>query len=580
MERKIYRVGKKRRLGLSGFLSFLFIFLITSCNQFNASVYEYLEHYSDEAFIGGADIIEKLEEQYEGIDCIESNGDKIITLWLANPQEYNIIANYHFDDSRINEDFIQDGVSLTQSEDKWSITLRFSKAFLDKVDIGTLEELDNQGNPTGRQQKNLSGFITLVDADSGRVFSEDKPFHLSVMVDSTPPRAQGVVFQKLNSKYVICFNLPVMNGTVHEKDTKDLYVGNRHYNIVYSGNSMSIQNDNGTVASEFSITSGQLLTGVTDLDGSASTFVVLPGCNQIYYKTDIDPSTQEDEISYKITLKDDYDFDNPVTVSNQMAKLEQPTINFTSSDSVSVRETDGKADLIISHTGNASYKDGNGLIQSKQCPSPVIEYEIFDNSGHSVKSGHGAAPVTVSLERGKYYVEAYAQAEGFCDGDKYTGFGSSSSSVFTLKSPLLYYVRNTGNSNNNGSSLFPFDSIDRAIQEINTNHLPLIADGSVQYTIRLLSDISSPATISNIAGSTFTLDGNNYKINLNGATGSALIIQRANQGVLIKNLTVTGAASGDDGAVMISEGIKSNSSLTELNLECEGGNQQKKDNKK
>ena len=554
-------MNNKRGLGIF-FGSLLFLFTVVSCDLFNPvdpSVRHYLDFYSDNASFGTLRV-EESAGTYSGITCIESNDDKVVTLYLKNPKDYIItlaeidnVPQIKFDDYRLNAyvnyvEFAQD------PNDKTICTLTFKKEFLEILDKGDFYELDSEGHETENLQKNISCTITLFANN----LQEVKPFHVPLYVNSLPPRIQGAMFQKVNNKYVLCFNIPNIHGTVHECDTKDITVGNDHFKIDFSGTNPVIKDLDGNISQK--LTASNPGSSLKDFDGSDTVFVALDGCKQFFYYTDIDTGSTSDEIKCKISLSDDYNFKKEVSVSSQMAKLEKPTINISAP--VLVRETDGKVDLIISHSKNATYKDGNGNIQTKQCASPVIEYEIFNNTGTSIKSGHGVAPVTIPLEKGKYYVKAYAQAEGFCDGDKMEGYGTTSSNCLNVKPLTTYYVK-AGNSTGNGSKNNPYNSIQKCINEIRTD-AQTYGYNTNGYTVNLLSDIKaiesdvfaadSPAFIkfSHILSNPsyffkYVLNGNGYKIDA-AERGRVIDVAYA-ANVILNNVVITGGKGVSGGGI-------------------------------
>lgn len=554
-------MNKKRGLGIF-FGSLLFLFTVVSCDLFNPvdpSARHYLDFYSDTAVFGSMKV-EEPAGTYSGITCIESNGDKIVTLYIMNPKDYDLIVSQieghkkiEFDDSRL-DDYVNFVEFAQDANDKSICTLTFKRQFLEQLDNGSFFELDSEGNPTERRQKNISCTITLFDG-----YKDVEPFHIPLYVNSLPPRIQGGMFQKVDDKYVICFNIPDLHGTVHECDTKDITVGNEHFKIDFSGSNPVVRDLDGNISQK--LTASNPGSSLKDFDGSDTVFIALDGCKQFFYYTNIQTGSTNDEIKYKISLSDDYNFTKEVSVSSQMAKLEKPTINISAP--VLVGETDGKADLIISHSKNATYKDGEGNIQTKQCASPVIEYEIFKKDGTSLKSGYGVAPVTIPLEKGSYYITAYAQAEGFCDGDKMEGYGTTTSNCLNVKPLTTYYVK-AGNSTGNGSKNNPYNSIQKCVNEIRADAQTYGYDTN-GYTVNLLSDIKAiesdvfdqyvPVFISfkNIGSENYfkyILNGNGYKID---AVKKGSVINLDNKvDVTINNTVITGGKSNQAGGIWFS----------------------------
>ena len=481
---------RNKALTCSFFAILAFIFSLVSCDNFNKPVRAWFKYYTEEASVGTVDIVEPIGS-YSGITCVESNGNKEVKLHLRNPMEYTLVSAYEFDDSRLEGVGSADRVSITQSDDKNCLTLTFSKAFLEAVEKSDLFVLDSQGNNTDKQQKNLSGNISFHTADAAqRTFN---PYHISVIVNSAPPRMRDAMFQYDKpgdgKKYVVCFKIPNLNNTVHQKDTKTLVINGETYNVSFGSSVDITRPDGGDVNLETTRPSD-----LCNLNLQTSLFTSESGYINFYYYTDIAPTV--DRKTVNITLSDDYDFKTDVVVSNSTGKLIQPTLSVTDGNTYQVNETDGIYPLVISHTGESTKYDEDGnQVSGDRCSKPNIFYKLYKDGVSGVfKEGSGAAPLTVNLEKGKYYVETYAYADAFIDSDKASGFAAESGNEVTIKGSLTYYVKNTGSDiagSGNGSKKKPYRTIQKCIDEIKDDHTKGYFAYNTDRTIEMLSDLTA-----------------------------------------------------------------------------------------
>ncbi|WP_318661773.1 hypothetical protein, partial [Treponema sp.] len=300
----------------SAFVILASIFSFVSCDMFYKPVRAWFEYYTDNATIGKYDIVEVVGTSSSGIQCIESNDNKDIKLYLMNPIGYSLACEYVFDNPEITAS--PGDVSFIQSQDKNVITLTFSQSFLHDVEMGNYPIKDEGGTVIGAQ-KDLSGTIKICTDDSVRRPFES--FHISVIVNSAPPRIRGAVFQRNKTQdyarqngetaqFVICFNVPILSGTVHEKDTKKLSIGSEIYNLAFtdSGSStkVTISRPDGEVSKLGTAAPDQLF----NIDSNAQTFEAMnaaDGYIPLYYMSGIDPDiAANSNVSKTITLTDDY----------------------------------------------------------------------------------------------------------------------------------------------------------------------------------------------------------------------------------------------------------------------------------
>ncbi|MCR5079853.1 MAG: hypothetical protein K6B17_00730, partial [Treponema sp.] len=351
--------------------SLIFIFSLTSCDFFHVGVKEFFVKYTETAAIEKDVKSDSIGKSLSGIDCIESNEDKSIIFYLRNPQAYRLEFSYTFDHEEIAEHFDSyetDGTILyDQSADGSVMTMTFAHSFLHELEMGAIAEYDEDGNPTGKCIKDISGIIHIVESETRRVFES---YHLELAVNSAPPRIRGAVIQRNKPSpapsgetayFVVCFNIKNLNNTVHQADTKDLYIGSELYHVDFSGGSIAITDEEGSSSNLKLSTTAP--TSLYNVDGADTVFAAgtsAEGFVPLYYTTDInaDSVTAANAVSYKIQLKDFDGFDTAVTVANVTDRLRPPQVNVNAtSTEYAADDVTGTFDLVISHSGECYHNE-------------------------------------------------------------------------------------------------------------------------------------------------------------------------------------------------------------------------------
>ncbi|WP_407435122.1 hypothetical protein [Treponema sp.] len=450
---------------------------------------------------------------------------------------------------------LTDGITyFSQSADKSIVDFEIPKSFLQDVENGSFILYDLSGNSTGNIQKNISGTVTINELDTNRDFNS---FHINLIVNSAPPRMRDAMFQYDKSdsdrQYVVCFKIPNLNNTVHQKDTKTLVINGETYNVSF-GSSVSITPQDGKLTTAKP-------SGLCNLNLQTSLFTSENGYIDFYYYTDIAPTV--DRKTVNITLLDDYDFKTTVTTSNSTGKLVPPELNVKEGHSYQVNETDGIYPLVISHTGESTKYDGDGnQVSGDRCSKPNIFYKLYKDGESGVfKEGSGAAPLTVNLEKGKYYVETYAYADAFIDSDRATGFAAESGNEVTIKGSLTYYVKNTGSDiagSGNGSKNKPYRTIQKCINEFYDEY---DHNDDTMHTIEMLSDLTaqSDADFTANAFVRFSDQGNGkkYRFTVNGyghmldasKKGHVLKTGADHPAIIFNNVNLTGGLQETGGGI-------------------------------
>ncbi|MBR5933766.1 MAG: hypothetical protein IK002_07265 [Treponema sp.] len=526
---------RNKALTCSFFAILTLIFFFVSCDSFYKPVEEWFDYYTNTAGIMDFSVPESTCK-YNGMHVIESNGDKEVYFYLRNPKKYQLVFQYSAGDEIDNA-----RVEFAPEPDPFNSSM--AKIILSHTTLEGIERF----SPAN---KNISGTINISSADG--IPHGFPSFYLPLFVNSAPPRIQGAMYQRNKSagedgtEYIICFNIPKMFDTVHQNDTKDLYIGSEHFRIDSSNSTPTITDAEGNPTTKLSTTEP---SDLKDISGEAAVFATLEGCVQYYYHTGIRPEDSDEERKCKISLVDDYNFKKEVIVSSQMAKLEKPYINVN--ETKTVREIDGKYDLVISHSGIAKYKTPGGQVESKNCSSPVIEYKIYKvgEASNPFKSGSGRAPVKIPLDKGKYYVKAYAQAEGFADGEEMDGYGTKNEDPFIFFPCTTYYVKNSGSSNNNGSKNYPYSTIDECVEQIKADKVNFNpGDFWGTFIIRLSSNLvlNQKISVTDLKKQSCVIDGGGYTINSENSFDNLIEIspdpsQGSNEGFTLRlqNLNIT-----------------------------------------
>lgn len=573
----MFSIKKYSKLkSLFGLTTSLFLsFSLISCDLFNLDLEGFFVKYTETAAIDKDFKTDSIGIDISGIECVESNEDKTVTFYLRNPQHYKLLFSYEFDHKEIAGKFSsQDVCSFSQSDDGNSMTMTFNKEFLYELEMGAVEELDEEENPTGRIQKDISGTILITESETERVF---EPYHLQIAVNSLPPRMRGAVIQRdqgvpnnsgKTAHLVACFNIKNLSGTVHQADTKDLYIGNELYHIDFSSGSISITDSNGsTTGLKLSVTPPPALC---HLDGSESVFTAsssADGYLPLYYTTDIDADSEiaSNTLSYTIKLKDDANFSTSATVENVIDRLRPPSVNVTSTATdYSADDVTGTFDLVISHGGESFHKEGDVEIESTPASkTPSITYEVYNQSGTVVAEGTKASPVTIPVEIGKYYVKAYASCAGYIDSDYMDDdetHCASLSNAFTVHRSQNFYVNKQGsNGACNGSKNKPYRTIQKCIDQIREIAENDPTDNS--YSIILQSDITSDSSdttsiladftkngVSSTEDLVYYIEGNGYTINAAEKTVAAKLSGGTN--VTFDNVNIKGAGIQVDSGIL------------------------------
>lgn len=526
----------RRTISKGIFLSFLYAasFSIFSCANFNTPVKEFFERYTDTAAIEIKQMNDSYEIDASGMMCYGSDSDKSIDLYLRNPQMYDISFGYSYDLKGLSSVLPASSVPFTivqNPRDKARATLTFKKDFLEAVDIGsfTVDSII---------KKNISGNITLVEKETRRPFDS---FHIELRADSVPPSIERATFQmdkdpsNPDSQYVVCFFMPCFeNGSVHNKDTKTIFVNGRPFyfdpataEAIYRDSSLSEQE------LSFDKTKPSLVPIVQAESTISFDETIIPvelsgvKYKPLYYKTGIHPSDQE--VRFTFSIVDDSGLSSSTIISNKAKKLKPPVLE--NGTVFTAEEDSGYYSFKITHNGQTTDDSSAGFVYINS-----VVANASDSLDITKDSQYGTS--VLKLKPGKYNIEAYASKNNFVSSDP------ASVSGIRVRRPAIYYVRANGNDTEGlGSKQKPFATIQKAIREINNNE---DIDVDTKVYIRLMSNIQvsdtiefSGTTLKNITVEPYGIG--NAKISLGGVADKILIdaqLKAAGAKLTLNNITL------------------------------------------
>ena len=355
--------------------------LFAGCNYFNRPLLDYLEEWTNTAQVS-KHTFDGTYPATGGLTNLPSGGDRVITYYLINPQNYTLDSSVTFahDDSLVvNNKTPSDFATVEQdASDKNIIRLTLK----DSVGATGILPLDGDGTE-------ITPTITIREPNSGRTFGS---YTVPVRVNSLPPRLFNAVIMKYrdsNEKYAVCFNLPAMGaGDIHRDITQITVNGtfngqpfNKTYRVTGGGT--------GTVTVD-----GVPESSSSDYRVIGSEFVDM-GTTFVGIKTGLDlgPTTP----TCTITLTDSSGASTVTTVSTVSTLLNKIYVNENSGDD----NNTGTVSSPVKTIGNALEKlrdvpKGNVILQSNisltgevTVGSGISVTVTTDGSGRTVTNGAG-----------------------------------------------------------------------------------------------------------------------------------------------------------------------------------------------
>ena len=364
--------------------------------------------------------------------------------------------------------------------------------------------------------------------------------------DSVPPSIERATFQmdkdpsNPDSQYVVCFFMPCFeNGSVHNKDTKTIFVNGRPF-YFDPATAEAIYRDSSLSEQELSFDKKKPSLVPIVQAGSKISFdetiipVELSGVKYkpLYYKTGIRPSNQE--VRYTFSIVDDSGLSSSTIISNKAKKLMPPVLE--NGTVFTAEEDSGYYSFKITHNGQTTDDSSAGFVYINS----VVE-NASDSLDITKDSQYGTS--VLKLKPGNYNIETYASKNNFVSSDP------ASVSGIRVRRPAIYYVRANGNDTEGlGSKQKPFATIQKAIREINNNedidvdtkvYIRLMSSIQVSNTIEFSDKTLSSVNIKNIIVEPYGIG--NAKISLGGVAGKILIdaqLQAAGAKLTLNNITL------------------------------------------
>ncbi|MBQ8681121.1 MAG: leucine-rich repeat domain-containing protein [Treponema sp.] len=476
-------------------LLFISLFFL-SCGDilspaFDEPVRAYFEEYTNNAAIEKHTFPSGVENP-DGILCVTSESDGVISFEMRNPQKYLLNFDFDFSESEI-KDFVESSdYSFTQASDRAGGTLTFSRDFLNRVDAGNLAG------------KNISGSITIVEPKSGRSF---KSYPISLHANTAPPSVQGAAFQRSSesddAKYIVCFFMPNMNHNLmalHTRDTHVIYVnGEKKYTkqgLIYNSGTKD-EDGNWTISdldSNFSSSAPTMysLTGETDaftFDSSKCP----EGYSPLYYITD-EPVTTETK-TCTLTILDDDGLSSSVAISNKASQLNPPAFSVESSTSYGADEDTGLYAIKITHDGLCTDGSSSGSVTINYTITETTGALVFNNGSASSITSSSFGSATIYLPQGTYSVTAAASKNYYITSEEVT-----KTSVKITQSAVFYVSQNGSDSLNTGKRASPYRTIDKATDAFTEGILSALYESDAECIIYVMSDLTPP---DDFTGNTF-----------------------------------------------------------------------------
>ena len=470
------------------FLLFISLFFL-SCGDilspaFDEPVRAYFEEYTNNAAIEKHTFPSGVVNP-DGIICVTSESDGVISFEMRNPQKYLLNFNFDFSESGIKNSLTSPSdYSFTQTSDRMGGTLTFSRDFLNRVD---------SENISG---KNISGLITIVEPKSGRSF---KSYPINIHANTAPPSVLGAAFQRssegADAKYIVCFFMPDMSHTsmaLHKNDTHVFYVnGEKKYikgSQIYKTASVD-ETGNWTISdldSDF-LSSAPTMYSLTD-ETDAFTFdssKCPDGYSPLYYKTEWPVSTETKTCT--LTILDDDRLSSSVAISNKASQLNSPAFNVGNSNSYRANEDTGLYALKITHDGLCTDGSSSGSVTINYTIRETNGALVFNNGKASSITSSSAGSATIYLPQGTYSVTAAASKNYYITSEEVT-----ETSVKITQSAVFYVSQNGSDSLNTGKKASPYRTIKKAISAFSAGLKSVLYESNAECIIYVMSDLTPP----------------------------------------------------------------------------------------
>lgn len=541
MSNVIAKIGmlESKKFGIY-FLSFL---LFSGCSFIDEPVRGFFKEYTETAAIERHEYAEAVAIDRYGIDCLSSEKDKEIYLYLRNPQLYDLELRIFSDLGEAEPA----NFSIVQNPDKISSTITLKESFLTSIECGEC----------GR---NFSPRISVVQKKYGRKFAD---YSFALKINSVPPVPYGAVVLVTSGqgkKYVLCLNLPDKDDvTGIHRDIKTLTIESNGFvkkrKIYFSkgaDGTLSYADETGVAFTDVKNSVSTDEISVNEDEGAAH-LDFEKGENPLYFFTGDDLVPISNNITYKITLEDEDGLSSTASTSVYSQKLEKPgatAVNIADNEAVQLsKEADAAVTEIIQNDDGAGYvklilptRSTTGLSVS----SCSVVYEIYDDSATTLL-GRGTVNSSMEIPVPPFEckIKAYAENPAYVPSDL---------AWFHVKPVCTkLFVSESGSARSEGgwgTKKKPFNKISTVLEA----DLFAVKTDS-ENTIILLSDIKDE-NISITEKSRFTLTSQDLNGNtavhtitpISETSSSAFMSLGSGSSIFIDNVCIKGFTSGSGGA--------------------------------
>ena len=381
-------------------IAILLTFLCAACKPFVLNVDDYLSYWAGETYITDSTIKSVLRNDISGIPTVPSAVDVSAILKLQNPKLFELDLPPAVDPAKkviVFEHVAhapRSGIdyTLTQSEDRQSLTLTYKASFLQAHEWG---------------EQDLSSTLTLYAKD-GRKFKQT--YTVKLKANTPPPNPTFTVVKTTGSPayYVLCITVPDMDKTVPagllHKDLARIEVNGTPYTFSVNKAQTAFTKPEADVFITHS--------DVEKLSEPDADAVPADSSWVLYYKTDVEVKDGTVKKDYTVRLADAQGLvSGIVNVSTKPNKAEAETVRITKGTKIS--GSGSETDPAIIGTDSA----GAELSVSSATGNTTVHCTVNEIGG-STPVQYNGNPVTVPLALNgagekKYKLEYYTDGEGF-----------------------------------------------------------------------------------------------------------------------------------------------------------------------
>ena len=378
----------------------LFTLLFASCNQFTANIDDYLSYWASEAYITDSTIKAVVQNDLNSIPSVPSAEDVSVTFKLKNPKSFPLDLPPDVDAAKkviVFNNLAQAPVAgtdytLTQSEDRQSLTLTYKVSFLQAHEWG---------------EQDLSSVLTLYAKD-GRQFKQTYTF--KVKANTPPPTPNCTVAKTKGSPayYVLCITVPDMDkrvpGGLLHKDLARIEVNGTSYSFSVNEAQKAFTKPEADVFITHSDAEKLNEPDADDVPADSSWV--------LYYKTDVEVKDGAAKKDYTIKLIDEKGLASGiVNASTKPNKAETEIVTITKGTKISGNGSE--SDPVIIGTDSTE-----AVLSVSSATANTTVHCTVSEIGGSTPVKYDGNPVTVPLALNgvgvkQYKLEYYTDGEGF-----------------------------------------------------------------------------------------------------------------------------------------------------------------------